>query len=340
LKDNSQCVTLTHYTNDRFPNVDGLIPPTVLKYPTGDIEKKRRNASVCSFWENLEAEPIMSHPKLTKPSISVQSTEISSEPKYDMNATQHISTRRSKKLHELISKLSKYTPRSAQLLEGGDDFSLPINLHSRYQTCYSNALYGAWPYSLPMPDVGIELSFCCNDFVISKSNIDAANLGLFILSHVLIPPKQSIALMPFWSPIYCRLDYLNIIKYKHIICMYSMCMNGYVSKPFNIKNLLYIDARLCTDGSIVGFMNSSRCSLFSANCSFEEHFNDHEFFMKRKASIFFVAHAIHSLSRSDDLLIKYNFRRPPTTRERHLALGLPLNIPLGCKTKKVISYIW
>ena len=121
--------------------------------------------------------------------------------------------------------------------------------------------------------------------------------------------------------------------------MYSMCMNGYFSRNFNMTNLLYIDSRPHSHGNIARFINSYRCSLFSANCSFEEHFNDHEFFMKRKASIFFVAHAIHSLSRSDDLLIKYNFRRPPTTRERHLALGLPLNIPLGCKTKKVISYI-
>ena len=36
--------------------------------------------------------------------------------------------------------------------------------------------------------------------MIVKSNIDVANLGLFILSHVLVPPKQLVALMPFCGP--------------------------------------------------------------------------------------------------------------------------------------------
>ena len=119
--------------------------------------------------------------------------------------------------------------------------------------------------------------------------------------------------------------------------MYSMCMNGYVSVNFNKKNLLYIDGHPCTHGNIVEFINNSRCSLFSANCSFQEHLNDQEFFMKRKASIFVVVHAIRSLSHGDDLLINYNFHRPPTAHQRHLALGLPLDIPLGRKTKKNID---
>jgi hypothetical protein len=31
--------------------------------------------------------------------------------------------------------------------------------------------------------------FCGNNYMISKSKIDVANLGLFILSHVFVPPK-------------------------------------------------------------------------------------------------------------------------------------------------------
>ena len=41
LKKNPRHVTLTHYTNDRLPNVDGLIPPTAVNNPIGDIEKTR-----------------------------------------------------------------------------------------------------------------------------------------------------------------------------------------------------------------------------------------------------------------------------------------------------------
>ena len=76
--------------------------------------------------------------------------------------------------------------------------------------------------------------------------------------------------MPFCGPIYCWYDYLNIITYKHNISMYSMCMNGYVSRKFNRKKLLYIDGHPCTHGNIVGFINSSRCPLYSVNLSFEE----------------------------------------------------------------------
>ena len=120
--------------------------------------------------------------------------------------------------------------------------------------------------------------------MIAKYNIDATNIGLFILSHILIHPKHSVALIPFGGPIYCRSDYLNIIKYKHIISMYSMCMNGYAFGKFNRKNLLYLEARPCIHGSIARFINSFRCSLFSENCSCKEHSNGQEFFMKRKVS--------------------------------------------------------
>ena len=169
------------------------------------------------FFEKVGSQKTMSHPKLTNPSAYVHSTKISCDPKYAMNATQHISTRRSKKLHELREKLSKYTPRPVQLLNSSDGFSLPLNLQSKYQTSYKHALYGAWLSYLPVLDVGTKFSFCGNHFMISKSNIDVANLGLFILSHVLVPPKQSVALVPLYDPIYCRSYYLNIVKYKHSI---------------------------------------------------------------------------------------------------------------------------
>ena len=77
--------------------------------------------------------------------------------------------------------------------------------------------------------------------MIAKTNIDAVIIGLFIFSRVLVPPKQLVALMPVCGPIYYWYDYLNIVKYKHNISMYSMHMNGYVSGNFNRKNLLYIN---------------------------------------------------------------------------------------------------
>ena len=70
--------------------------------------------------------------------------KVTSDQKYDMNATQPISIRRSKNLHDLREKLYKYTLRFIQLLEGGDDFSLTVNFQSKYQTSYNRALYGAW----------------------------------------------------------------------------------------------------------------------------------------------------------------------------------------------------
>jgi hypothetical protein len=53
---------------------------------------------------------------------------------------------------------------------------------------------------------------------------------VFICSHVFVPPKQSVALMPFFGPLY-----LNIVKCKHIISMYSMCMNGMILETLTKK---------------------------------------------------------------------------------------------------------
>ena len=86
-----------------------------------------------------------------------------------------------------------------------------------------------------VPDVGTEFSFCGNSYMISNSKIDVANIGLFILSHVSVPPKQSIACMSFCVPLYSQSDYLNIVKYKHNISMYNMCMTDYASGKFNKK---------------------------------------------------------------------------------------------------------
>lgn len=155
LKVNTWRVTLTHYINDILPKVDGLIPPTAVKDPIGIIEKTNKNTSIYYFFEKLEAKAIMFHPKLANLSPSVEPTKSSSVPKYDINTTQNVSTRRSKKLYKLRAKMYNYTPRSVKLLEGRDDFSLPIHLQSKHQTCYNCALYGTWPYSLLVPNVGI-----------------------------------------------------------------------------------------------------------------------------------------------------------------------------------------
>ena len=57
--------------------------------------------------------------------------------------------------------------------------------------------------------------------------------------------------------------------------------------------------------------------------------------MKRKASKFVVVHAIHSLSPGDESLINYKFRMPSITSQRHFALGLPLDVPLGSNKKSI-----
>ena len=105
---------------------------------------------------------------------------------------------------------------------------------------------------------------------------------------------------------------------------------------FNRKNLLYIDDHPHTHGNIVGFINSSMCSLIFANCSFEKQFNGQDFFMEKKAYKFVVVHAMRSLSPGDELLINYNFCRPPNSRQNWLALGLALDVSFGNK-KKIIN---
>ena len=91
-------------------------------------------------------------------------------------------------MYELRAKMSKYTPNLVQLLEGSDEFYLPLHLQSKYQTSCNHALYGVCPSSLHVPNVGNEIGI--------------ANLELFILSHVIVPPKQLVALMPFCGE-YC-----------------------------------------------------------------------------------------------------------------------------------------
>ena len=113
--------------------------------------------------------------------------------------------------------MSKYTPKLVQLSEGSNAFPLPIHLKSKYQTCYSHTLYGTWPSSTLMPDVGTEFSLCGNSYMISKSKIDVANLELCILSNVFITPKQPLSLIPLCGPLYSQSNYLNISKYKHTI---------------------------------------------------------------------------------------------------------------------------
>ena len=106
-------------------------------------------------------------------------------------------------------------------------------------------------------------------------------------------------------------------------------MNGYAFGNFNRKNILYIDGLPQTHGSISRFINSCKSSLFSANYSFEEHSNDKEFFMKRKASRFVVVHAIRSLSPGDELLINYNFHIPLTVHKKMPCIESTFRRPLG-----------
>jgi hypothetical protein len=81
--------------------------------------------------------------------------------------------------------------------------------------------------------------------------------------------------------------------------MYIMFMNRHPSRKFYKKNLIYINGFPCTHGDNIGFINNCRCSLFNSKYLFEEHSNDKELFMKRKASRFIVVHATHSMSPSD-----------------------------------------
>ena len=110
--------------------------------------------------------------------------------------------------------------------------------------------------------LGTKFSFCGNNYMISKSKKNVANIGLFILSYVSIPPKQSVSVMPFCGPLYDQSNYPNIVKYKQSISMYSMFMNNYASRKFSRYNLLYIDGHPCIHANIAGLKNSYMCSLF------------------------------------------------------------------------------
>ena len=70
--------------------------------------------------------------------------------------------------------------------------------------------------------------------------------------------------------------------------MYILCMNGYASRNVNKNNLVYNDGSPHTCRHITRFINSYRCSLFSANCLFKEYSNEKEFSMKRKSSRFIL----------------------------------------------------
>jgi hypothetical protein len=79
----------------KFCPKNGLILPTTVNNPIGDIEKTQRNTSICSFFEKLQARSTTFHPKLADLSPSIVSSKSSySEPKYDINTTQNITTRR------------------------------------------------------------------------------------------------------------------------------------------------------------------------------------------------------------------------------------------------------
>ena len=162
MKDSPWCVTLSNYINERLPKVDDPVPPTMVKNPIGGIEKTHRSTTICSFSWNLEAISIKFHPNLKKPSICVELNESYHEIKYDFNTTQNISMKRSKNLYEVREKISKYTPRLVQLFEVSDDLPLPVHLQSKYQKWYNHVLYGDWPYSMHVPNVGTKPSFFGN----------------------------------------------------------------------------------------------------------------------------------------------------------------------------------
>ena len=56
LKDNPWRVTLTHYTNDILPNVDGLKTPTAVRNAIGDIEKTRRSDFPMLSFETIRSQ--------------------------------------------------------------------------------------------------------------------------------------------------------------------------------------------------------------------------------------------------------------------------------------------
>jgi hypothetical protein len=117
-------------------------------------------------------------------------------------------------------------------------------------------------------------------------------------------------------------------------------MDGYASKKFNRKNLLYIYGHPHTHGNVPKFINSCRCSLFSANFLFEEHLNDNDFFKKRKSIKFVDVHAKHSMFPDDKLLVNCIFYIPLNTHKRKLILGLRVDIPLGHKNRSLTKCVF
>ena len=85
-------------------------------------------------------------------------------------------------------------------------------------------MYGGWPSSMHVPNFGTKFLFFGNSYMIIKFDINDDNIGLFILSHVFIRPKQLVTLMPFCGPFFSQSDYLNIVKHKHNISIYTMCI--------------------------------------------------------------------------------------------------------------------
>ena len=67
-------------------------------------------------------------------------------------------------------------------------------------------------------------------------------------------------------------------------------------------SLLCINEHPYTHGNTARFINSCVCSLFSASCLVKKLYNDKEFFMKMKASIFIFMYEVHSMSTCDELL--------------------------------------
>ena len=117
----------------------------------------------------------------------------------------------------------KYRQRSIELLEGNNiDFSLPIHMQIKHQTSYNCIVYGIWSSSLLIPNVGTEFSCCGKNYMITKSKIDAANIGLFFVSHVFFLPTQSVELIPFCGHIYCH-SYTWILLNTNIVFPCIIC---------------------------------------------------------------------------------------------------------------------
>jgi hypothetical protein len=130
----------------------------MVKDPIGDIENTHRNTFICCF-ENLEAKSIMFHPKLTNISPSIGSTKCSSETKCDINITQNISTRRSKKCYELtpISPSTHQVRFNCWRVTMTSLFLSICKVNAKYVTTTLCMMLGHLPYSFPM--LGLNYPF-------------------------------------------------------------------------------------------------------------------------------------------------------------------------------------